>query len=87
VPVGRQEELGRIIALLDEARRGRSGTLVVAGDPEDTVLADLSLARLKAVADMGTSAISQVIALGGSSPSSRCSTASRSRLARPFLLR
>ena len=33
VLVGRQEELRRIIALLDEARRGRSGTLVVAGDP------------------------------------------------------
>ncbi len=31
--VGREEELRRVTSLLDEARRGRSGTLVVVGEP------------------------------------------------------
>jgi DNA-binding CsgD family transcriptional regulator len=33
VLVGREAELRRVTALLDEARRGRSGTLLVVGDP------------------------------------------------------
>ncbi|HST24781.1 MAG TPA: LuxR family transcriptional regulator [Gaiellaceae bacterium] len=45
--VGREEELRRVTALLDEARRGRSGTMVVAGDPGVGKTALLAEARAR----------------------------------------
>jgi len=53
VLVGRDEELGRLDVLLDEARRGRSGTLVVAGEAGVGKTALLEEAR-RLAADMDT---------------------------------
>ena len=81
VLVGREGELRRVTALLDEARRGRSGTLVVVGDPGLGKTALLEEARAAGRPTCGSSAATGVeIGVGASrsractSCSARCST-------------
>ncbi len=76
--VGREGELRRVTALLDEARRGRSGSLLVIGDPGMGKTALLEEARRQA-ADM------RVLAATGVESESELPFSSLHQLLRPAL--